>query len=792
MNKTIGFFKRHKFISAACFIAAAYLIVRLFFTPPILSKTHFSHAYYDRNGRLMRLTLSMDEKYRIYTPLNQIAPDAARAIVLYEDKYFYLHPGVNPVSLAKAAIGYIRGNNRPIGASTITMQVARLRYGLSTKKPAGKLKQIAAAIYIDAFHSKREILETYLNLAPYGGNIEGIGAASLIFFQKPPSDLTTIESITLATIPQNPSKRNISTGAGLTNIMNMRGDLIRRWTVAYGDKDSTLQTMANMPLAVHRVHDLPFLAPHFINNQATRYGGFYANIGKKNSVHTTTLDMQLQDALYKTLRTQITRRQSIGIKNAAAVLINYKTMETLAYIGSADYFNRDIFGENDGVRARRSPGSTLKPLIYASAVDKGLIHGMTLLKDARVNFGVYAPENSDNEFYGPVLAHTALTHSRNIPAINLLRQIGIRDFHALLTRAGVLNLKSHEYYGVSVALGGAEVSMWELADIYATMANLGARRQIKTDVTDEDTITDNLLSPEAFFLTLDMLGRQRVPSTNIPFSKRNDAPLRHYWKTGTSSSYRDAWTAGIFGDFVLVVWVGNFDGTPNNAFSGARAAAPIYFAMADTVRKYYENRGIAITNNNFMRNDLNISQIDMCDDVGGIAGTHCPHKRPAYFIPGVSPIEMSSVYRAVPIDNRTGLRACNANPATTHMAVYEFWDAEYLDMFRRAGVTRNVPPPYMPGCDLDAISATRNAPIITSPADGTRTVVLSSTDYAPISFRAVTDMTDAKIFWFMDNNIIGTSMPSETFTSDVKIGAHRLRAVDEMGAATEIQFMVVK
>lgn len=193
-----------------------------------------------------------------------------------------------------------------------------------------------------------------------------------------------------------------------------------------------------------------------------------------------------------------------------------------------------------------------------------------------------------------------------------------------------------------------------------------------------------------------------------------------------------------------------------------------------------------------MRPDLNISQIDMCEEVGGIAGTHCPSARPAYFIPGKSPIEMSSIYQAVPIDNKTGLRACSPNPATTHMEVYEFWDAEYLDIFRRAGVKRRTPPPYMPGCDLDSISQMRTSPVITSPANGTRTVIISDSDTAPITFQAVTDMADAKIFWFLNNRIIGATVPGESITIPVAIGEHTVRAIDEMGAAAESQFLVVK
>lgn len=768
-----------------------WIIIKIFFTPPLLSDTHFGRAYFDRNGKLLRITLSADDKYRLYTPLDKISPDVQRATILYEDKYFKYHIGINPISLIRATINYFSGVENPAGASTITMQVARIKYHLNTRQIMGKLKQIAAAIYIDLFYSKNEILEAYLNLAPYGGNIESIGAASLIYFDKPAYDLTTIQAITLSTIPQNPTKRGLNTDSGLKNMMNMRGDLVLRW-VDKNPTDKNLIALAQMPLDVRTTNNLPFYAPHFINYQISQNNNYWSDIGTHNSTIQATLDLDLQQTLEHTLESEIAKKRNNGINNASAILINYKTMETLAYIGSANYFDKSIFGENDGVRARRSPGSTLKPLIYATAVDMGLIHSMTLLKDAKINFGVYAPENSDSEFFGPVLARDALTLSRNIPAINLLRQIGTKNFYNILTKSGVTNLKSPDYYGISIALGGAEVSMFELADIYATMANLGTRYNIRTKISEPHDAISQILSPESFFITLDMLAHQYTPTKRIPFAKKPENTLRHYWKTGTSSSFRDAWTAGIFGDFVLIVWVGNFDGTPNNAFSGAHAAAPIYFALANATSKYYATHGIRIQNNNFMRDDLNISEIDMCAEVGGLAGKYCPKTVRAYFIPGKSPIATSSIYRAVPIDNKTGLRACTRDPNTTHMAVYEFWDAEYLDMFQRAGISRNTPPPFMPGCNLDAITTTHTAPIILSPVDGTRTVILSDKNAQGIAFRAISDMDDIKIFWFLDNEMIGTSISGQTFTHNTPIGDHTVRVIDEMGGATAIQFSVVK
>lgn len=786
-NKLRKHLHRHRVLYGIIItLIATWAIIKIFFTPPLLNDAIFGTAYFDKNGELLRITLAPDDKYRLYTPLSEISPDIIRATILYEDKYFYYHPGINPIALIRATINYLSGAPHPAGASTITMQVARMKYDINTREIMGKLKQIAAAIYLDLFYSKDEIITAYLNMAPYGGNIESIGAASQIYFDKPPKNLTTIESITLATIPQNPNKRGLNTASGLQNMMKMRGDLVRRWIAETGS-DKNLVTLAQMPLSARTTRELPFHAPHFVNFEISR-------TPTNESFVTTTLDLGLQRELERTMAAQITRGRSRGITNAAAILVNYKTMETVAYIGSADYFDKSIYGENDGVRARRSPGSTLKPLIYATAVDMGLIHSMTLLRDAKINFGVYAPENSDSEFFGPVLARDALTHSRNIPAINLLRQIGIRNFYNILTASGVTNLKSPEHYGISVALGGAETSMFELADIYTTMANLGLRRDIRTNInapTNKENETQ-ILSPEAFFITLDMLAHQSTPTKNIPFAKKQTMPIRHYWKTGTSSSFRDAWTAGIFGDFVLIVWVGNFDGTPNNAFSGALAAAPIYFALADATQKYYAAHNMPIKNNNFLRDDMNISTVEMCDGVGGLAGKHCPKSVMAYFIPGKSPITTSSIYRAVPVDNKTGLRACNHNPKTTHMEIFEFWDSEYLDMFARAGITRNTPPPFMPGCDLDSVTSTRAAPVILSPIDGTRTVILSDNNTQQIAFRAISDMTDAKIFWFLNDEMIGTTMSGETLVYDTPIGDYTVRIMDEMGMAATIKFSVIK
>lgn len=765
-------------------LVGVWAFIKVCFIPPLLDNFDFSRAYFSSDNKLLRLTLSSDDKYRIYTPHPEISQHIKDAVVLYEDKHFYHHIGINPVSIIRATKQYLSGSPRPVGASTITMQVARLKYKINTKTIGGKLAQIAASIYLDLFYTKSEILNAYLNLAPYGGNIEGIGAASLIYFGKPASELTKIEAITLATIPQNPIKRGLNTAQGLQNIGNMRIDLVKKWLQKYPN-DTNLLFLANMPLQSNRIGNTAFLAPHFVANLNTRYFSPGPRIN-------TTINMELQSKIENTVRNEISRRKSLGVKNAAAILLNYKTMDVLSYVGSVDYNDATIYGENDGVRARRSPGSTLKPLIYAAAIDAGLIHPMTLLKDTKINFGVYAPENSDNEFYGPVLARDALTHSRNIPAINLVREIGVKNFYKLLTDSGVSNLKSPNHYGVSIALGGAEVSMMELADIYATMANLGHRRKIKMTTSDSESTLAHILSPEAFFLTMDMLSHNPPPTRKIPFAQSSSKTLTHYWKTGTSSSYRDAWTAGIFGDFVLVVWVGNFDGTPNNSFSGARVAAPIYFALADTVANYYSGIGQDVQNNDFLTPGLNVISVDMCAVGGGIAGTYCPQKIASYFIPGKSPIKRNTVHRLIAIDNATGLRACDTNPKTTHLEVFEFWDSEYLDMFRRAGIRRKTPPAFIPGCEIPETENESNEPIIVSPIPDTSIVITSDSDFEPIAFMGISSDENTKLFWFMDDKTLGSTKSGETIQYNVSTGKHKLSVADSNGNATTTEFSVIK
>ena len=630
---------------------------------PLLKNVSFSTAIYDSDKHLLRLTLANDGIYRVYKPLNEISPKLQEAALLYEDRWFYYHFGLNPISLGRAFLSFVKNDSRPLGASTITMQLARLKYNINSKTISGKLKQIFYALIIEIRHDKKEILEAYLNLAPYGHNIEGAEAASLIYFNVNSKDITLFESITLAVIPQNPAKRVPTSKKGMQLGIESRKRIFPLW-IKHHKEDISLLSLLDMEVSVRHPKNLPFAAPHLTDYLLSR--------GIRGSIY-STIDMNKQKLLENTVSEYIINNKSKGINNAAVMLLNYKTMEVVSYIGSSDYFNSEIYGQVNGIEAMRSPGSVLKPFIFGLAVEKGLIHPKSMMKDAPKQYGAYSPENADRGFMGPLFARDALIHSRNIPAIELLTKLPKSSFYDFLYYSGVENLQPEEYYGTALAIGGFEVTMENVVKMYAGLANFGEEKCINymKDLRCEDD-SYRIFSKEAAFLTIDMLYYNPKPSS--VFDNDNIA-----WKTGTSYAFKDAWTAGILGDYVLAVWVGNFDGTGNTAFLGRTSAGTLFFNIA-SVLKYNENVVYYKQKPDEM---LNVKEVDICVPTGDLPNKYCKNIEKGYFIPGVSPIKVTDVFRAVPIDKKTGLRACFYDKETTEMKVYEFWSSDINKLFKK-------------------------------------------------------------------------------------------------------------
>ena len=757
------------FLSACVPLVVLWLWLAASPKPPLLEGVTFSPLVLDGGRELLRMGLTDDEKYRLRVRLHDVAPEAVNAVLLYEDRHFYRHPGVNPFSLLRAGFSMLVGSRR-MGGSTLTMQVARLRLGLSTSTLAGKLVQMARALQYEYHYAKDEILEAYFNLAPYGGNVEGIGAAARIYFHVSPGRLSLSESLALAVVPQNPVRRHPLNGPDFEKARARMMRLARAEEAsdaASGNDSEKLSLLSSgrnglSRLRVYGPSALPFAAPHLSSELLP--------LSRNGNPVRTYVDRRLQDLLERAVAGFAGRGRPYGLNNAAALLIHWPSMEIRALVGSADFSNNDISGQVDGTRARRSPGSTLKPFIYGMALDQGLIHPRTLLEDSPRSFGGYDPENFDRIFRGPLPAEEALRSSRNIPAILLASQLR-PGLYGFLKRAGVDLAFSEEHYGLSLVLGGAEVTMRELGGLYAMLANTGVWRRPRLFSGEPEETAVSLLSPEAAIVTLRML------EDGVHFVRSSSGPVPLRFKTGTSNGFRDAWTAGVAGPYVLVVWAGNFDNRPNPLLVGGEVAAPLFTDIAQAVASSDPAFFDPVPR---QQEGLGIVREKVCAATGDIDTSLCPETVETWYIPGRSPTRSSGVFRTILIDRETGLRACEFVPGRTEERVWEFWPSDLRAQFLRAGVVKPVPPPFGPGCGSGPAAGT--PPRMISPKEG---VVyqrrLSAPERNGIPLTAGADADAGAVFWFVRDRFIGRSEPGETLLWYPEDGVHDLRVVDDRG-----------
>lgn len=738
--------------------------------PPLLNGLSYSTAIFDEQHQLMRLTLSHDDKYRLFTPLSQIAPQLVAATLLQEDQYFYQHPGINPFAMLKAAWQTYILKSRRLGASTISMQVARIRFHLNSKTISGKMAQILRAIQLERHYSKDEILEAYLNLAPYGNNIEGAGAASLVFFNKPAEKLMLPEALTLSLIPQNPRHRRPDN----QQLQHIRNKLFQRW-LAEHPEDKLLQATMNLPMVMRTLRDLPFHAPHFVN-------ALLQDPALLQGTVQTTLDGRLQALVERIAANYLARKKPLGANNAAIMLVDTRNLSIKALVGSANFFNRSIGGQINGAEIKRSPGSTLKPFIYALALDQGLIHPATVLKDVPHRFGNYNPENFDYDFMGPVKAKDALILSRNIPAIDLANQLSHPDLHQFLVEAEVSQLKPASYYGLALSLGGAELSMKELAGLYVMLVNDGVWHHLRMTQDQPKDSGKRLLSPEASFLVLDILKDNPVAEKNYPGSSKNTLPVA--WKTGTSSGYRDAWSVGAFGPYVLVVWVGNFNNKGNPSFIGKEIAAPLFFEIIAAIKQEYH----PLPRLEKYPKSMHLTQIAVCKASGMLPTRYCQDTELTWFIPGKSPIKTDTIFREVAIDSRSGLRTCHFNEYT-YFDIFEFWPSDLLKIFKQAGIQRRSPPLYEPGCELT--SSRGLSPQITSPQNELNYIVRAlAPSETRIPLTAVADADVRYLYWFINDSFVAKTNRDQPYWWTAKPGRFIVRVLDDHGLANAQDIVV--
>ncbi|MEP7352683.1 MAG: penicillin-binding protein 1C [Acidobacteriota bacterium] len=740
-----------------------------------------STSVWSSDHELLRVTLASDDQYRLWTPLSEMSPALVEAFQLKEDRWFYWHPGVNPISLiragSKTALKRWSGEGRQ-GGSTLTMQLARMLYHLNTRTVAGKLKQSAIALWLEARYSKRSILEAYLNLVPFGGNVQGVGMASRMYFAKPSSQITLGEAITLAVIPQRPAAR---AGKGTRDLLlSARTQLTKLWLDANHATDSERRQL-ELPVLPQEDVPVPMLAPHFTGSVLR------ANYGHPGKVE-TTLDAGLQRLVERQVAVYLNQFGDRGIRNMSVLLLDHRDMSVKAWVGSADFGNEEIHGQIDGVLTKRSPGSTLKPFVYALAVDQGVLHPRTILRDSPTSFGPFTPENFDGKFMGPIPAQDALIRSRNIPAVwvsNQLRQPGLYQF---LQSAGIGNMRAESYYGLALALGGGEVTSEELAGLYAMLANRGVMQPIRTKPSEPMRPGSRLLSAEASFITVDMLSKNPRPGEDNSLAPRGRWPVA--WKTGTSWGFRDAWSAGIAGPYVLVVWIGNFDARGNPSFIGADAAAPLFFRIVDALNLKKSDEPFE-----FPAPPPGVSKVAVCTESGDLPNHDCPQTIETWYIPGKSPIKVSKLHRAVTINISTGLPACPPYaPGQTRQEVFEFWPSDMMQLFREAGMPRRKAP-TIPECAADDSS---DIPRIATPLRGVTYSLRQKADRSKMETIALEASTAADVetvFWFDGPSLIAKSAAGHGAIAwrPLSDGIHLIRVIDDHGRAAErdvkVQFL---
>ena len=548
-------------VSLACIAAAVIEVaIRRLGPLPLERAQTSSVTVLDRNDQLLRAYTTVDERWRLPVEVSDVDPQYVRTLLSFEDRRFYLHPGIDPISTLRAMAQFVRHGRIVSGSSTLTMQVARLLDGVHERDAGGKLRQMLRALQIERNFSKSAILRLYLNLAPFGGNLEGVRSASLAYFGTEPRHLSPAQIAVLVAIPQAPESRKPDRFPEAA--LRARNRVLERAARA------GVMTRVEVALAKHEPvpqqrRDFAKLAAHL--SDAER------EANPTQLVHRLTLDVKAQTSL-ELLARDHARTLGHGV-SAAIIAVEHSSGNVLAEVGSAGFLDSERAGAVGMAHAVRSPGSTLKPLIYGMAFEAGLAHPNTVIEDMPTRFGTYVPKNFDRDWHGAVTMREALAQSLNIPAVSTLEAVGVPKFFARLKTAGLEpQLPGQSEPSLAIALGGLGLKLSDLAQLYAGIARGGETVGLKHRRGEPDAApsrTARILTPVAAWYVTDILRHAPAPA----HAKTGQIAF----KTGTSYGTRDAWAVGFDGRHTIAVWVGRADGASVAGLAGRAAAAPLLF-----------------------------------------------------------------------------------------------------------------------------------------------------------------------------------------------------------------------
>jgi len=762
-NRVTRFFKR----LAIGFLGLIVLFFLLNWIFPLRDKIDYSTIIIDNKGVVINSYLTKDQKWRMKTELDEISPLLQKTIVAKEDKYFYSHPGVNPFAVVRAFFNNLFKMRRTSGASTITMQVAKaLEPG--KRNIFSKIREMFRAFQLELKYSKKEILQLYLNLVPYGGNIEGVKAASLLYFKKNPDHLSLAEITALSIIPNNPG--SLVVGKNNKLIVKERN----RWLNKFADDkvftQKEIEDALAEPLNATR-ETVPHYIPH-LSYKLKKQGG---------DIIKTTIDLNTQLKTEKLVEDYIRTQRLKNIKNAAVVIIDNKTHKVITYVGSSNFYDTTDGGQVNGANAVRQPGSTLKPLLYAMCFDEGLLTPKTVMTDVSVNYAGYAPENYDKKFNGYVTVETALEHSLNIPAVKGLKMLGNEKMIQKLSNCNFKQIqKDRRKLGLSLILGGCGTTLEELTGLFSSFANEGkyiAPVYVSTSQSDRDGQT--VVSPAATFMINEILSKVNRPDFPLNWTATERMP-KIAWKTGTSYGKKDAWSIGYNKNYTIGIWAGNFSGVGAADLSGANIATPLLFKIFNTID--YDSDEEWFT----QPKDCDIRQV--CSETGLAPSEHCTSLVTDYFIPLISSTKVCNNWQEIMINASEKISYCkNCAPETGYKKKwYKVVEPGMQSWFEENRIAYQKIPPHNPDCELIFKGA---APAITSPVNGTE-YLINKKDPEPLQLICKTANDVSKVYWYINNKFFKSSNAGEKQFFVPEEGPVKISCTDDKGRNRNIKITV--
>lgn len=762
-------------------------IIRIFLPSPLFSDP-YSTVLFDRQQNLLGARVATDGQWR-FPEADSIPEKYETALLQFEDKYFYHHFGVNPVSLFSAMVDDIKAGHIIRGGSTISMQVIRLSRKGKPRTVKEKLIEICLAIALETKYSKKEILNFYASHAPFGGNVVGLEAASWRYFGRSPFELTQAEAALLAVLPNAPSL--IHPGKNRPALLKKRNKLLTQMLKS-GTIDSVNYKLSLMEKIPDKPHRLPDKTPHLTE--------YYRKQHANRKIY-TTINGYFQSQVNDIVSGYHKKYRENEIHNMAVLVVDPRTKEVLVYVGNTNS-NGNHGQANDMVRSPRSTGSILKPFLYASAIDDGQILLNSLIPDIPSYFKNYHPQNFDQIFEGAVPASMALSRSRNVPAIYLLRDYGIGKFMDKMKQMGITTFnRSAGHYGLSLILGGGEATLWELTGAYAGMAQTlinydkfygkYSGHEYEELITETDKISyphEPKVSAElplhagSIYQTYQALYQVHRPEMEEGWEYFNSTiPIA--WKTGTSFGFKDGWAIGSTAEYIVAVWVGNADGEGRTGLTGTSYAAPVMFKIFDLLNPHQQ----------FQRPEDDLKEIAGCKQSGYRASRNCPDIDTVLSYVAGDRVKTCPYHKIIFTDSSEHFRLSTRCAQVHNMKKVSWFVLPPVQewYYHKAHPSYRMLPPYKTGCTPPDEA---NIMEFIYPKPGIRIFVPRGTSgkKEKVVFQVSHQNPDVTIYWHIDNRYLGETKHRHQFAYVPEPGNHTLTVVDQNGSSKSVKFEVVE